>query len=90
VGVSPRFGFADYLLFIEGEAVVRPGWAWMWMSRRIYESLLEKNAEDVKGGAGQYFTPQAADQSLGGGVRHNPGESRRYNRLDGRLLPGGS
>ena len=24
----------------------------------IYEGLLEKNAEDVKGGAGQYFTPR--------------------------------
>lgn len=25
----------------------------------IYESLLEKNAEDTKSGAGQYFTPRA-------------------------------
>jgi type I restriction enzyme M protein len=25
----------------------------------IYEGLLEKNAEDVKGGAGQYFTPRS-------------------------------
>jgi len=25
----------------------------------IYEGLLQKNAEDVKGGAGQYFTPRA-------------------------------
>ena len=24
-----------------------------------YEDLLQKNAEDVKGGAGQYFTPRA-------------------------------
>jgi type I restriction enzyme M protein len=24
-----------------------------------YEGLLEKNAQDVKGGAGQYFTPRA-------------------------------
>jgi type I restriction enzyme M protein len=24
----------------------------------IYEGLLQKNAEDVKGGAGQYFTPR--------------------------------
>ncbi|HZQ21684.1 MAG TPA: N-6 DNA methylase [Terriglobales bacterium] len=23
-----------------------------------YEGLLQKNAEDVKGGAGQYFTPR--------------------------------
>ena len=26
---------------------------------KIYEGLLEKNAEDVKSGAGQYFTPRA-------------------------------
>ena len=26
-----------------------------------YEGLLEKNAQDTKGGAGQYFTPRAAD-----------------------------
>ncbi len=25
----------------------------------LYEGLLEKNAEDVKSGAGQYFTPRA-------------------------------
>lgn len=25
----------------------------------IYEGLLERNAQDVKGGAGQYFTPRA-------------------------------
>lgn len=24
----------------------------------LYEGLLEKNAQDVKGGAGQYFTPR--------------------------------
>jgi type I restriction enzyme M protein len=24
----------------------------------IYEGLLERNAQDVKGGAGQYFTPR--------------------------------
>jgi type I restriction enzyme M protein len=36
-----------------------------WLSLEVdvkgdaYEGLLEKNAEDVKGGAGQYFTPRA-------------------------------
>lgn len=29
-----------------------------------YEGLLQKNAEDVKGGAGQYFTPRALIQSI--------------------------
>ena len=32
----------------------------------IYEGLLEKNAEDTKSGAGQYFTPTATYQSYGG------------------------
>ena len=30
----------------------------------IYEGLLEKNAEDTKSGAGQYFTPRALIQDL--------------------------
>jgi type I restriction enzyme M protein len=29
-----------------------------------YEGLLQKNAEDVKGGAGQYFTPRALIQGI--------------------------
>ena len=32
----------------------------------IYEGLLEKNAEDTKSGAGQYFTPPRLDQCHGG------------------------
>ena len=31
----------------------------------IYEGLLEKNAEDTKSGAGQYFTPRALIKSNG-------------------------
>ena len=31
-----------------------------------YEGLLEKNAQDTKSGAGQYFTPRAADPGHGG------------------------
>ena len=27
----------------------------------IYEGLLERNAEDTKSGAGQYFTPRCAN-----------------------------
>ncbi|MBE8233539.1 MAG: SAM-dependent DNA methyltransferase, partial [Endozoicomonadaceae bacterium] len=30
----------------------------------IYEGLLERNAQDVKGGAGQYFTPRALIQAI--------------------------
>ncbi len=31
----------------------------------IYEGLLQKNAEDIKGGAGQYFTPRQLNQGYG-------------------------
>ena len=30
----------------------------------IYEGLLEKNAEDTKSGAGQYFTPRSLIQAM--------------------------
>jgi len=30
----------------------------------IYEGILEKNAEDTKSGAGQYFTPRALIQAI--------------------------
>jgi type I restriction enzyme M protein len=33
----------------------------------IYEGLLERNAQDVKGGAGQYFTPRPLIQAMGKG-----------------------
>ena len=31
---------------------------------KIYEGLLEKNAEDTKSGAGQYFTPRALIKAM--------------------------
>jgi type I restriction enzyme M protein len=39
-----------------------------------YEGLLEKNAQDVKGGAGQYFTPRALIGAIVDVVRPAPGE----------------
>jgi len=39
-----------------------------------YEGLLEKNAQDVKGGAGQYFTPRALIQAIVDCVQPQPGE----------------
>ncbi|MCC6752916.1 MAG: N-6 DNA methylase [Saprospiraceae bacterium] len=30
----------------------------------LYERLLEKNAEDTKSGAGQYFTPRALIRAM--------------------------
>ncbi|ABE57448.1 class I SAM-dependent DNA methyltransferase [Chromohalobacter israelensis] len=41
----------------------------------IYESLLEKNAEDTKSGAGQYFTPRALIQAMVACVQPQPGKT---------------
>ncbi|MGI8738951.1 MAG: type I restriction-modification system subunit M, partial [Gammaproteobacteria bacterium] len=40
-----------------------------------YEGLLEKNAADVKGGAGQYFTPRPLIRAIVDVMRPRPGES---------------
>jgi type I restriction enzyme M protein len=39
-----------------------------------YEGLLEKNAADVKGGAGQYFTPRALIHAIVDAMRPEPGQ----------------
>jgi len=39
----------------------------------IYEGLLEKNAEDIKSGAGQYFTPRALIKAIVEVMRPEPG-----------------
>lgn len=39
---------------------------------QVYEGLLEKNAEDVKSGAGQYFTPRALIKAIVQCVRPEP------------------
>jgi type I restriction enzyme M protein len=41
----------------------------------IYEGLLEKNAEDTKSGAGQYFTPRALIKAVVECVRPEPGKT---------------
>ena len=41
----------------------------------IYEGLLEKNAEDTKSGAGQYFTPRALIKAMVTCVRPEPGKA---------------
>jgi len=52
-----------------------------WMTLEVdvkgdaYEGLLEKNAADVKGGAGQYFTPRALIKAIVDVVRPAPGEA---------------
>jgi len=50
---------------------------WMTLSADVkgdaYEGLLQKNAEDVKGGAGQYFTPRALIAALVDVMKPDPG-----------------
>src|SRR6266478_4079238 len=41
----------------------------------IYEGLLEKNAEDTKSGAGQYFTPRALIKAMVACMRPEPGKT---------------
>ena len=41
----------------------------------IYEGLLEKNAEDVKGGAGQYFTPRPLIKAIVLVMKPKPSET---------------
>ena len=41
----------------------------------IYEGLLEKNAEDTKSGAGQYFTPRALIKAMVECMRPEPGQT---------------
>ena len=41
----------------------------------IYEGLLEKNAEDVRGGAGQYFTPRALISAMVRAIDPKPGHT---------------
>jgi type I restriction enzyme M protein len=39
-----------------------------------YEGLLQKNAEDAKGGAGQYFTPRPLIHAIVEAMQPRPGE----------------
>lgn len=41
----------------------------------IYEELLQKNAEDVKSGAGQYFTPRPLIKTMVNCIQPKPGET---------------
>jgi type I restriction enzyme M protein len=51
---------------------------WLVMTADVkgdaYEGLLERNAQDVKGGAGQYFTPRPLIDAIVDCVRPVPGE----------------
>jgi type I restriction enzyme M protein len=53
--------------------------AWVMMGAdvkgNIYEDLLERNAEDTKSGAGQYFTPRALIRAMVDCVRPEPAKT---------------
>ncbi len=54
----------------------------------IYEGLLQKNAEDVKSGAGQYFTPRPLIRAMVRCVRPEPMKNHRGSLLwQRRLFP---
>ena len=52
---------------------------WMGLSADVkgdaYESLLERNAQDVKTGAGQYFTPRPLIQAIVNVMRPGPDDT---------------
>ena len=52
----------------------KENWAMMGadIKGKIYEGLLEKNAEDTKSGAGQYFTPRALIKTIVACVQPKP------------------
>src|SRR5207245_5840633 len=53
--------------------------SWLEMSADVkgdaYEGLLQKNAEDTKSGAGQYFTPRSLIRAMVDVVQPKPGET---------------
>jgi len=55
----------------------KPIWTGMDLDTKgeIYEGLLEKNAEDVKSGAGQYFTPRALIDTMVDVIQPKPKET---------------
>jgi len=56
------------------DMIEREDWALMGsdIKGKIYEGLLQKNAEDTKSGAGQYFTPRALIKTMVACVQPKP------------------
>jgi len=56
------------------DMINRENWASMGadIKGKIYEGLLQKNAEDTKSGAGQYFTPRALIRTMVACVQPKP------------------
>ena len=54
--------------------MLKLGSAWTLISKgEIYEGLLQKNAEDIKSGAGQYFTPRPLIKAMVDVIKPEPG-----------------
>ena len=66
---------------------------WLAMSADVkgdaYESLLERNAQDVKSGAGQYFTPRPLIEAIVEVMQPGPDNTICDPRLRHRRLPAG-
>ena len=66
---------------------------WLALSADVkgdaYESLLERNAQDVKTGAGQYFTPRPLIQAIVDVMKPAPDTTTCDPRLRHRRLPAG-
>lgn len=64
---------------IDGDPKDKSRILWMGLSidvkGEIYEGLLEKNAEDIKSGAGQYFTPRALIDTIVDVMQPKPKET---------------
>jgi type I restriction enzyme M protein len=64
--------------------------SWLEMTADVkgdaYEGLLERNAQDVKGGAGQYFTPRPLINAIVDCIQPKPGDHRGP-RLRDRRFP---
>lgn len=64
-----------------------------WFSARedglgnLYEGLLERNAEDKKSGAGQYFTPRPLIDCMVRLTKPQPGETVRSSGTDSSPRP---
>jgi hypothetical protein len=87
---SPRLQICPTIfLFSEGSNCE----IWPGLDVTVKGNLRESSGKKRRGCERRSLTAlllHAADQILGRGVRPNPGESRRCNRLDGQLLLGGS
>ena len=66
---------------------------WLSLSADVkgdaYESLLERNAQDVKTGAGQYFTPRPLIQAIVDVMRPDAQRHHLRPRLRHRRVPAG-